>query len=334
MIARSLQKAESPAWVAELRQAYTDPVALLRDLQLDPQRVGYAPQAARSFAFRVPRPYAARMRRGDPADPLLRQVLPQYAETVEMPGFSADPVGDLAAVRQPGLLHKYHGRALLLLSGACAINCRYCFRREFPYRGAVGSPQVAAALRDIADTPSLHEIILSGGDPLLLHDDQLQGLVGAFAAIPHLRRLRIHTRLPLVIPARITPALREILSASRLRASVVFHVNHPREIDDDVRAAGRALAADGITCLNQAVLLRAVNDDADTLVALSEALFDAGILPYYLHLLDRVRGAAHFEVPATTARALQAALHARLPGYLVPRVVREVAGAPGKVPFI
>ncbi len=334
MIARSPQKAEPSEWVAELRMAYTQPHALLRDLDLDPAAVAFDLAAAARFAFRVPRPYARRMRAGDPADPLLRQVLPVRDECTDVTGFTADPVGELATQRQPGFLHKYHGRVLLLLSGGCAVNCRYCFRREFPYQGAVGSQQIAAALTDIGGDPSINEVILSGGDPLLVHDEPLAMLVSRLEAIPHLRRLRIHTRLPLVLPTRITPSLLSTLAGSRLRTSLVLHVNHAQEIDHEVVTACAALARHGVTLLNQSVLLRGVNDDARVLAELSEALFEARVLPYYLHLLDRVRGAAHFEVPAQEARELQRQLRALLPGYLVPQMVREVAGAPSKVPFV
>ncbi|MGE3391564.1 MAG: EF-P beta-lysylation protein EpmB [Gammaproteobacteria bacterium] len=334
MIARSPRKAEQPAWLDELRAAYRDPLELLRDLGLSPAATGYAPGAAQRFAFRVPRPFAARMRHGDPHDPLLRQVLPLGDELREADGYAVDPVGDLAASPLPGLLHKYQGRALLLLAGACAVNCRYCFRREFPYQDAVGSPRLDAALAHIAADASLREIILSGGDPLILDDTRLAALVQALAKIPHVVRLRIHTRLPVVLPSRATPALCALLGDTRLRTVVVVHANHPREIDPDVAAALRAFGAAGIACLNQSVLLHGVNDDLDTLVALSESLFACGVLPYYLHLLDRVRGAAHFDVAPHTARSLQAGLQARLPGYLVPRVVQEVAGAPAKVPLV
>jgi len=334
MIARSPRKAEQHAWVDELRAAYRDPLELLRDLGIPPAAASYAPAAAERFAFRVPRPFATRMRHGDPHDPLLRQVLPIGAELREVDGFGADPVGDLAASPLPGLLHKYHGRALLLLAGACAVNCRYCFRREFPYQDAVGSPRLDAALAHVAADTSLREIILSGGDPLLLDDARLAALAQALAAIPHVERLRIHTRLPVVLPSRVTPALVALLRDTRLRGVVVVHVNHAREIDGEVATALRTLGAAGVTCLNQSVLLRGVNDDVDALVALSESLFACGVLPYYLHLLDRVRGAAHFDVPPATARTLLAGLQARLPGYLVPRVVREIAGAPAKVPFV
>jgi L-lysine 2,3-aminomutase len=333
MIARSPQKAESPAWVSELRAAYTQPAALLRFLELAPQAVDLELTAAARFAFRVPQPYARRMRVGDATDPLLRQVLPIRDELREVAGFTADPVGDLDAQRQPGFLHKYHGRALLLLSGACAINCRYCFRREFPYQGAVGAPQLAASVTAIAADTRLNEVILSGGDPLLMHDPQLAELLQQLSAIPHLRRLRIHTRLPLVLPSRVTADLLESLGRSRLKPILVLHVNHAQEIDQEVVTACAALTKQGVTLLNQAVLLRGVNDNATVLADLSEALFEAGILPYYLHLLDPVRGAAHFNVPETQVRVLQTQLQARLSGYLVPRIVREVAGAPSKIPF-
>lgn len=333
MIARSPQKAESPAWVSELRAAYTQPAALLRFLELTPHAVDLDLKAAARFAFRVPQPYARRMRMGDPTDPLLRQVLPIRDELREVAGFTADPVGDLGAQRLPGFLHKYHGRALLLLSGACAVNCRYCFRREFPYQGAVGAPQLAAAVCTIAQDSRLNEVILSGGDPLLMHDPQLAGLLHQLSAIPHLRRLRIHTRVPLVLPSRVTAALLDCLARSRLQTVLVMHVNHAQEIDQEVVAACAALAKQGVTLLNQSVLLRGVNDEIEALVNLSEALFSAGILPYYLHLLDPVRGAAHFYVAEEQVRALQTALQTRLAGYLVPRVVREVAGAPSKIPF-
>lgn len=332
MIARSVQKAETGDWVAALRQAWRDPLALLAALGVEVAATGYIPGAGADFAFRVPRPFAQRMRRGDPHDPLLRQVLPHGAEAQVAPGFGADPVGDLAAARAPALLHKYHGRVLLLLTGACAVNCRYCFRREYPYAESVGQPQVARALREIASDPSITEIILSGGDPLMWHDDQLVPLIAQIAAIPHVQRLRLHTRLPVVIPARITTSLLTLLGQTRLRVVLVLHVNHAQEIDAALARACTSLRHAGVTLLNQAVLLAGVNDDADALTALSLALFDAGVLPYYLHLLDRVRGAAHFEVPEARAQALWQGIAARLPGYLVPRLVREVAGAAYKLP--
>ncbi len=333
MIARRFVKTESRDWVTALREAYTDPALLLQDLGLTSADTGYEPAMTVKFDFRVPRAYARRMNPGRPNDPLLRQVLPHRAENTSAQGFNADPVGDLAAMHRPGLLKKYHGRALLLLTGACAVNCRYCFRREFPYQGLVGSPQLSAGLADIASDPSIREVILSGGDPLMLKDAPLSELLQRLESIPHLLRLRIHTRLPLVLPARVTPALLTALARTRLQTVLVMHVNHAQEIDEAVITASRALTEHRVTLLNQSVLLRGVNDDAAVLAALSEQLFVAGILPYYLHMLDRVSGAAHFEVEEKTAVALHQDLMGLLPGFLVPRLVREVAGAPYKMPL-
>jgi EF-P beta-lysylation protein EpmB len=271
------------------------------------------------------------MRRGDPRDPLLRQVLPLAEEHLAAPGFSTDPVGDLAAMASPGVLHKYQGRVLLTATGACAVHCRYCFRRHFPYtESSAGTDHWQAALDYLAQEPSLREVILSGGDPLTLSERRLAEFIRAAAGIAHLERLRIHTRLPVVLPERITPELVRTLSSTRLSTVVVIHANHANEIDDAVIDALAPMRAAGVTLLNQSVLLRDVNDSAGALVALSETLFAAGVLPYYLHLLDRVQGAAHFEVPEDEARALMQQLTSRLPGYLVPRLVREIAGAPAK----
>lgn len=334
MIARSPSLAEPDAWIAELRAAYTSPERLLDDLGLSPAVVGLATEAARSFSFRVPRPFVARMVPGDPADPLLRQVLPAAGELLAAPGFVADPVGDRLVQRSPALLHKYAGRALLMLTGGCAINCRYCFRREFPYAEAIGSSRLDEAIALLETDASITEIILSGGDPLLWDDARLDALLSRLEALPHLARLRIHTRLPVVLPQRITVTLAERLGRSRLRCVMVLHANHPREIDGTVQAACTLMREQGIVLLNQAVLLRGVNDDASVLASLSEGLFEAGVLPYYLHLLDRVRGASHFEVPEPEALALYRELHARLPGYLLPRLAREEAGAAGKTLFV
>jgi len=330
MIAQSSPTVQPEAWQRDLREAYQHPADLLADLGLPAANCVAVP----GFPFRVPRPYAARMRPGDPSDPLLLQVLPQAAEHDASPGFMADPVGDLAAEKAPGLLHKYVGRALLLLTGACAVHCRYCFRQHFPYAGKLGEGKLAAAFATLAADTSISEIILSGGDPLTLRDDALAWVIARLARIPHVRRLRVHTRLPVVIPNRVTDGLLAALSRTRLKPVVVLHVNHAREIDDALAAAARRLAAAHIPIFNQSVLLAGVNDDVATLAGLSEALFDAGITPYYLHLLDRVAGAAHFDVPAARARALAAALRDRLPGYLVPRLVEEVAGAPAKRPLV
>lgn len=333
MIARSQPKIEPADWQHAQREAYARPADLLAALGLTAAEVGLSEAAAASFPLRVPRPFAARMRLGDAADPLLRQVLPITAETRRRAGFVADPVGDLAAERAPGLLHKYRGRALLLVTGACAIHCRYCFRREFPYSDSVGSARLDAALEVLAGLDDVDEVILSGGDPLSLRDDRLAALAERLAAMPRLRRIRVHTRLPITIPSRITPALIAWLTRGPLAPVVVLHVNHAQEIDDSVIEALLPLRAAGVPLLNQAVLLKGVNDSAEALRALSERLFEAGILPYYLHLLDRVQGAAHFNVAERRARALLDALRESLPGYLVPKLVREIAGQRSKTPL-
>lgn len=322
-----------PNWQTELAQSFTDPAALLAYLGLDPRDVLPPPLAATDFPFRVTRHYAARIRKGDPNDPLLLQVLPRAAERRVVPGFDADPVGDLLSAARAGLLHKYAGRVLLITTGACAIHCRYCFRRDFPYSGQqLTKTREQAALDAIARDASINEVILSGGDPLILSDERLMHLIRAIEAIPHVQRLRFHSRLPVVLPSRIDAGFIRVLSASRLRIIMVMHANHPNELDEAVREAVSAMLRQGIAVLNQSVLLRGVNDDAESLMALSETLFDHGVLPYYLHLLDRAQGTAHFEVAETEALALMATLRQRLPGYLVPKLVREIPGESHKRP--
>ena len=312
----------------------TDPVELWRELALDPALLPAARAAAAHFPLRVPRRWLARMGRGDLNDPLLRQVLPLAAELTEAPGFVADPVNDLAAQAVPGVLHKYHGRALLIATGACAVHCRYCFRREYPYRHAsVRADTWGAALAYLAADPSIHEVILSGGDPLTLSNARLERLLAALARIPHVQRLRLHSRQPVVMPERLDAGLLTLLTASRLRPVLVIHANHPHELDETVRAALARLAAAGVVLLNQSVLLRGVNDSVETLAALSEALFATRVLPYYLHLLDPVRGAAHFDVNEIEASAIMDQLRRRLPGYLLPRLVREQPGQSAKTPI-
>lgn len=334
MIPRTCGAWQTPVWQAELADAVRDPVELLQLLGLPQEMLPGMRPAHGQFPLRVPRAFIARMRKGDPHDPLLRQVLPLGVELNAAPGFLDDPVGDLAAMAAPGLLHKYHGRALLVTTGACAIHCRYCFRRHYPYSdGTAAAERLDAALAHLSHDTGINEVILSGGDPLSLSDQRLAPLVQQLDTIPHLKRLRIHTRLPIVLPARVDDALLEWLSHTRLRPVVVVHVNHPNEIDPAVRHALQRLAEAGATLLNQAVLLRGVNDNVDILTGLCEMLFEAGVMPYYVHLLDKVRGAAHFEVDERTARELHAALWRRLPGYLVPRLVREEPGAPGKIPL-
>jgi EF-P beta-lysylation protein EpmB len=299
-------------------------------LDLSADAVAVAPDDA-GFPLRVPRSYVARMRRGDPADPLLRQVLPAAAEALPVAGFGGDPVGDAAARRAPGLLQKYAGRALLITTEACAVHCRYCFRRDYPYAEQVDpAGRWQQAIETLAADPGIEELILSGGDPWSLSNARLDELTTRLRALPQLRRLRIHTRQPIVLPARVDTGLTNWLRNLPWPVVVVVHANHPAEIDAAVEAALHAIRATGATLLNQSVMLAGVNDDVDTLSRLSQRLFEAGALPYYLHLLDRVRGAAHFEVAEERALALLAALATRLPGYLVPKLVRESAGDPAK----
>lgn len=321
-------------WQRLWRDAITDPLQLLALLGLEQQAADLIAPSDTGFAMRVPRGFAARMRHGDSADPLLAQVLPRAAELLAEPGFATDAVGDLGARAAQGVLHKYAGRALLIATGSCAINCRYCFRRHFPYaEETAAAGRWRAAVQYLAADASISEVILSGGDPLALSTARLHELGEALAGIAHIRRLRIHTRLPVVLPERIDGEFLAWLSALPLQRVVVLHVNHANEIDAAVENACAQLRAAGATLLNQSVLLRGINDTADALETLSERLFDCGVLPYYLHQLDRVLGAAHFEVSDTDARHLVGQLRARLPGYLVPRLVREQQGAPGKLPL-
>lgn len=320
-------------WQQLWRDAVRDPAQLLEILGLPDLAGRVSAAAGAQFPLRVPRGFVDRMRRGDPGDPLLRQVLPLDDEDRAVPGFGLDAVGDLAARGGAGILHKYEGRALLVATGSCAIHCRYCFRRHFPYgEETAAAGQWRESLDYLAADPSISEVLLSGGDPLSLSTAKLAEFTDALARLPQVRRLRLHTRLPVVLPERVDAELLAWLSGLPQKVVVVIHANHANEIDAAVAAAVAALRGAGAIVLNQAVLLRGVNDSVPALAELSERLFEAGVMPYYLHLLDRVAGSAHFEVPADEARQLHEALSARLPGYLVPRLVREVAGAPAKLP--
>jgi EF-P beta-lysylation protein EpmB len=326
---------QPPGWQQLWREAVRDPRELLSMLGLDALAARISEDAARQFPLRVPRGFVARMRPGDPHDPLLRQVLPLDDEDRIVEGFALDAVGDAAARAGTGVLRKYRGRALLVTTGSCAIHCRYCFRRHFPYAedtAAANGWREAVGL--IAADREIDEVILSGGDPLSLATSKLAELTTALADIPHLRRLRIHTRLPIVLPERVDTALVDWLRAMPWPVTVVVHANHAQEFDGDVDAALARLRSAGAFLLNQAVLLGGINDSVEALAALSERGHAAGVLPYYLHQLDRVQGAAHFEVPDARAMELHRSLAARLSGYLVPRLVREVAGDPGKRPLV
>lgn len=321
-------------WRQAWRDAIRDPVELLELLGLPHLAAGLSTAAQAQFPLRVPRGFAMRMRHGDPADPLLRQVLPLDDEDRIVPGFDHDAVGDAAANAGTGILHKYQGRALLVATGSCAVHCRYCFRRHFPYaEQTAAANHWQAAIDFLRADPSISELLLSGGDPLSLSTGKLAELTDALRDIPSLRRLRLHTRLPVVLPERVDDSLLDWLRGLPWPVAIVIHANHANEIDASVAQALRRLRETGAVLLNQSVLLRGVNDDAPALARLSETLFDAGVLPYYLHQLDRVAGVAHFEVDDGHARALHSELQSILPGYLVPRLVREVAGAPGKTPL-
>ena len=325
---------EPVRWQQLWREAIRDPRELLALLGLEALADRISDEAARQFSLRVPRGFVGRMRHGDPDDPLLRQVLPLDEEMHLATGFSLDAVGDAAARTGTGLLQKYRGRALLVATGSCAINCRYCFRRHFPYAGETAARDGwREAIQAIHDDTGIEEVILSGGDPLSLATPKLAELTDALAGIGHLRRLRIHTRLPVVLPERVDEALLQWLDRLPWPVAVVLHANHANEFDACVDAAMARLRCSGAQLLNQAVLLRGVNDSVEALADLSERSFAAGVLPYYLHQLDRIQGAAHFEVPDDRARAIHAMLATRLSGYLVPRLVREVAGDTGKRPL-
>lgn len=317
------------AW--QRAECITRPKDLLDLLDLDSSLPALDHERLRDFPLRVPLAFARRMRPRDPADPLFLQVWPAPAEAADTPGFSADAVGDLARLKPGGLIHKYHGRALAVSTGACAVHCRYCFRRHFPYGEALASRgQWRETLAQIAADPGIEEVILSGGDPLSLGDDKLAVFAAGLERIPQVRRLRLHTRTAVVLPERVDDALLRWLGASRLQKVVVLHVNHPNEIDAAVEDAIARLRGTGAILLNQSVLLRRVNDTAPVLAALSERLFACGVLPYYLHMLDRVQGAGHFEVNEQQGVKLMGELAGLLPGYLVPRLARELPGAPAK----
>lgn len=328
MIPQNSTETERPAWKIALNQAIRDPKVLLARLGIDIPHISKP-----DFAVLVPESYLARIIPEDPNDPLLRQIFPFEEEAAIVPGFTRDPLEEDKTNPVPGLLHKFEGRVLLTISGACAGNCRYCFRRHYPYSTQTGRPHWPAALAYIANNSDISEVILSGGDPLSLSDDILDTLIGEIEKIPHVKILRFHTRFPVFIPSRITSALVDRLTYGRLNIAMVIHCNHANEINLELYEALQLLRRKKITLLNQSVLLKGVNDTVQSLENLSYALFDAGVLPYYLHVLDHVQGAHHFEVAITETRILEVALRARLPGYLFPRFVKEVPGMPNKVPL-
>lgn len=318
-------------WPSELRASFRSLDALLDFIELSPEQLDISPEAAQQFELRVPRPFARRIAKGDPNDPLLRQVLPVTAELAQVEGFVVDPLAEKDARVCEGLIHKYQDRVLLVASGACAINCRYCFRRHFPYdTNQLGPKQWQRVVEYIGEHPELREVIFSGGDPLATPDRRLARMLDDLEQIPHLRRVRFHTRLPVAIPARLTDELTQRLSDSRLDTVLVLHINHANEIDTELTEALWPLRRAGVTLLNQSVLLKGVNDSVDALHSLCEAVFAGGILPYYLFVLDPVVGSAHFDISDSEAQRLFGELQTRLSGYLLPRLAREIPGKPSK----
>jgi EF-P beta-lysylation protein EpmB len=323
---------EVTAWQRELAEAFSSVDSLCRYLKISTDNLPF-PEQYRHFPLRVPKGFVDCMEPGNPYDPLLRQVLPLHDESAVLPGYSLDPVGDLNAVATPGLIHKYQGRVLLISTGACAIHCRYCFRRNFPYADLqLSSQKIQHALNYIQSHPDITEVILSGGDPLLLNDSKLGHLLALLNEIPHVKRLRIHSRVPVVLPSRITTTLLDNLSATAKQVVLVIHANHANELSTSVKQACERLQQRRITLLNQSVLLKGVNDDVEALCGLSEQLFSFGVLPYYLHMLDQASGVAHFAVPEVQALELHRQMRKNLPGYLLPKLVKEQAGAAYKIP--
>ncbi|ENX06314.1 EF-P beta-lysylation protein EpmB [Acinetobacter courvalinii] len=322
-------------WQSQLSDLITDPLELLNLLELSTdQLLSGAILASEQFKLRVPRAFVGKMNIGDPLDPLLLQVLPHHLELEEHPEFVTDPLGEEAANQMAGVLHKYQSRFLLTLTGACAIHCRYCFRRHFPYQENLPKNDDWINIKAyIEQNPQINEVILSGGDPLTLSNRKIGLWLERLASLPQLKILRIHSRVPIVIPNRIDDELISILKNSRLRIVVVVHSNHAAELDDFTCSKLLQLSLHHITVLNQAVLLKGVNDAAETLNALSSRLFEARVMPYYLHVLDKVKGAQHFDLRSSEIDQIYSDVLASLPGYLVPKLVREIAGEKNKTPL-
>ena len=325
---------ELPKWQAVLADAFREPTELLKYLNLPESLLNGAIAASTSFTLRAPRGYCQRIEKGNPNDPLLRQILPMDAELIADQKFKLDPVGDLAAMEVPGLLHKYHGRVLIITTSACAVHCRYCFRRHFPYLENRAEQSWQSAIDYIRANSDIHEVILSGGDPLSLTESKLKSLTDKLLNIPHIKTLRLHTRQPIVLPERIDNHLLTWLDSLPWKVVIVLHCNHANEIDTYVASALEQLHQHQVTLLNQSVLLAGVNDDAEVLVNLSQKLFSHHVLPYYLHQLDKVQGAKHFAINDEKAVQLLNEIRERLPGYLVPKLVKEKAGEKSKSSII
>lgn len=331
-----LVQTDCPAtqWQTALAKAIREPAELLRYLELPESLLDGAIAANHSFALRVPLGFCQRIEKGNPHDPLLRQILPVGEELLTAEEFSLDPVADQAAMQVPGLLHKYHGRVLLITTPACGVHCRYCFRRHYPYQENRPEQNWQEAVDYIRDNSDIHEVILSGGDPLTLTESRLKSLTDKLINIPHIKTLRLHTRQPIVLPERVNNELLNWLNSLPWKIVVVLHCNHANEIDSSVADALKKLHQQQVTLLNQSVLLAGVNDDAEVLVKLSQKLFMHNVLPYYLHLLDKVQGAKHFYVNKEKASKLLNEIRQDLPGYLVPKLVVEIAGEKSKTTVI
>ena len=332
IITRNLVSVEQN-WLKQLSNAISDPYQLLEQLEIDATPWESGLRARKLFPMRVPQSFVDRMGKGNPYDPLLQQVLPLSQEFEVHSGYSQDPLEEQGAV-VPGLLHKYASRALMIVKGGCAVNCRYCFRRHFPYQDNKGNKENwQLALDYIASQPDIDEVILSGGDPLMAKDRELEWLINKIEGIDHVATLRIHSRLPVVIPARVTDTLCELLQTTRLNTVFVTHINHANEVNSEFSDAIGRLRAANVIMLNQAVLLKGINDSIEAQVALSHAIFNAGILPYYLHVLDKVQGAAHYFISDQDAKQLMQGVIKKVSGYLVPKLTREEGGKTSKTPL-
>ena len=318
-------------WKTELSHCVNSIDELLNQLGLKAEDLNATEQAANEFSIKVPQSFVQLMEYGNPNDPLLKQVLPITSELQVDNNFSTDPVDESSFNPVPGIVHKYRNRVLMIISPNCAINCRYCFRRHFPYdENRQSKQQWLKALDYLKTKPEINEVIFSGGDPLAANDHFLRWLTAEIESIQHIKRLRIHTRLPVVIPSRVDDQLLNWLGNTRLKPTLVLHINHANEINEALRQGVNRLKKSGITVLNQSVLLKGINDNSDQLISLSEKLFDAGIMPYYLHMLDPVQGASHFDVSMDRAVEIFRQIQTELPGFLVPKLVQERAGERSK----
>lgn len=328
-----IEKNLHTSWQKDLADVITDPKELLQILNIKPDDYLQHFKARKLFPVRVPKPFINRMMKEDINDPLLKQVMPLSQEFVITDGYSIDPLEEHDTVAE-GLLHKYHNRVLMVVKAGCAVNCRYCFRRHFPYQdNSPNKQRWQEALTYIAKHNTINEVIFSGGDPLMASDEHLEWLIKQLEQIPHVKRIRIHSRLPVVIPSRVTSKLATILKQTRLKSTMVLHINHPNEINKEFSEALEPLRSARIPLFNQSVLLNGVNDNAPCLIALCERLFDIGIQPYYLHLFDAVQGAAHFDVDEGKAKQIATEMMAKLSGFMMPKLVREIAGQPNKTPI-